>query len=63
MNYYIHNVLFTFLQKKKTNPDEHNNEIQLHNVNNNLLSTQAIDKIPRHIKLMESQVEAIKQRS
>ena len=40
---------------------EHHNEVRLDKLDSNLVRTQAIDEIPRYIKLTESQVKAIKQ--
>ena len=52
--------MFTFFAENKV--VEHHNEAQLDKIDSNLVFIQAIDEIPRHIKLAESQVEAIKQR-
>ena len=60
MNHYIQKALFTFFAENKV--IEHHNEAQLDKTDSNLVIIQAIDEIPRHIKLAESQVEAIKQR-
>ena len=43
----------------RNKPVEHHNEVQL---DSDLVIIQAIDEIPRHIKLTESQEDAIKQR-
>ena len=55
---YPESVVHIFAENK---PVEHHNEVQLDKVGSDLVSIQAIDEIPRHIKLTESRVEAIKQ--
>ena len=56
---YPESAVHIFAEKK---PVEHRNEVQLDKIDSDLVSIQAIDEIPRHIKFTESQVEGIKQR-
>ena len=55
---YPESVVHFFAENK---PVEHHNEVQLDKIDSDLVSIQAIYEIPRHIKLTESQVEAIRQ--
>ena len=56
---YPESVVHIFEENK---PVEQHNEVHLVEADSNLVSIQAIGDVPRHIKLTESQVEAIKQR-
>ena len=56
---YPESAVHIFVENK---PVEHHDEVQLGKLDSDLVSIQATDEIPKHIKLTESQVEAIKQR-
>ena len=56
---YPESAVHIFAENKSV---EHHDEVQLDKLNGDLVSIQATDEIPKHIKLTESQVEAIKQR-
>ena len=54
---YPENAFHIFAVNK---PVKQHNEIQLHKIVSELVRIQATDKTPRHIKLIESLIEAIK---
>ena len=56
---YPESAVHIFVENK---PVEHHNEVQLDKVDSDLVSISAIEGNPRHNKLTESQVEAVKQR-
>ena len=54
---YSENAVHIFVENK---PVDQHNEIQLDKIVSELVRIQAIDETPRHIKLAESQIEALK---